>query len=122
MDMMLDHKRSSTFQCHTCDYKLAALRSCSTEKPSAKNHVNGKVYRRCPKALYMEAGEERALVELYMDCRESKTLPAQGNILQQTAFTKEVFDFLDGLVAVFREDQQKKHQEDMKRLQSKNGK
>lgn len=117
---MLDHQRSSTFNCSKCDYKLAALRNCSGTGTPAKNLVNGKVYKRCPKAQYLESGEARLLVELYMECRESKTLPAPGNLANQTAFAKELFDFLDGIVGQWRADTQKKHEEEMKKLQAKN--
>jgi hypothetical protein len=120
MDMSLD-QRAASFNCSKCDYKLAALRNCTGSGKPAKNVVNSKVYPRCPKALWLEAGEARALVELYMDCRESKTLPSSGNLLQQTAFTKELFDFLDGVVGQWRADRAKKQEDEMK-MRAGNGK
>lgn len=77
---------------------MAKLRNCDGSYPDpAKNFVNKTVFPSCPRYVAMTDHEARFLVELYLDCRESKTLPFPGSIVQQTAFSVEVFEFLDGM-------------------------
>ena len=77
---------------------MAKLRNCNGSYAPAKNFVNNMIFAdECPRWTAMNAHEARFLVELYLDCRESKTLPFPGSIVQQTAFTVEVFEFLDGM-------------------------
>jgi hypothetical protein len=115
MDVSLDNTKARSFNCSTCDSGLAKLRNCSGAGSAGKNIINGNLYRRCPKALWMEAKEARFLVELYMDCRESGNLPYPGSLVEQTHFTKEVFSILDNIVGEFRQKQNEKQMAEMKK-------
>lgn len=64
----------------------------------------------------MESYTARYLFDIYNECRESKTLPAKGTILEQTYFTKEVFDFIDNIVATKRIKDHKKQLAEYKKL------
>jgi hypothetical protein len=61
--------------------------------------VNGQLYRRCPRATSLENFSARFLVNLYFDCRKRNCYPRPGGPLEQTAFTMDLFDYLDGLIA-----------------------
>lgn len=121
MDMSLDYKKARTFDCSACNVGLAKLRNCDGTHPPAKNVVNSNLYSQCPKNLWIQNRESRMMVELYMDCRESKILPFPGSLAQQTQFTKELFIFLDNIVAEWKSKQQKKEDDKMKRAQDKLG-
>ena len=53
----------------------------------------------------LESYEARYLVNLYIDCKEMNCYPYPGGPLEQTAFTVELFNFLDGVVAETRQRQ-----------------
>lgn len=88
--------------------KLARHRNCGGKFKPAKNVINGHLYESCPKFIFLEEQEVRFIVELYMDCRESRVLPVVGSWMEQTAFTVEVFKLLDNIVAEWKIDQQQK--------------
>jgi hypothetical protein len=82
------------------------MRNCTGSGSPAKVFLNHQLYRRCPRAIFLENLEARYLVGLYFECRETRTYPAPGGPSEQTAFTMELFDFLDGIVG---ETRQKNH-------------
>lgn len=108
MDLGLDYEKANQLQCGTCDKKLQALRNCNGKGTPAKIELNNNLYSRCPRAISLESFEARYLVDLYSECRENKILPYPGGPGEQTAFTKELFDFLDNIVGKFRYNQHKK--------------
>lgn len=71
------------------------------------NILNNQVYTRCPRAIYLESTEARYLVNVYFSCLKSKTFPYPGSSVEQTAFTVELFDFLDEALAQHKVSQQK---------------
>jgi len=56
----------------------------------------------------MDDRVSRFIVELYMDCRESRILPMPGSLMDQTSFTFDLFIFLDNVVAEWKAEQHKK--------------
>lgn len=78
---------------------MQALRNCTGRGSPAKNLINGELYKRCPRAISLESVAARYLVNLYFDCRDSKTFPAPGGPMAQTAFAMDLFNYLDGIVA-----------------------
>lgn len=113
---MLDRKKALTFECSKCDRPSQRHRNCSGKNPPAINLVNFTIYERCPKAQWLEAGSERNLVALYIDCKESHALPDTGRLLDQTAFTVDLFSYCDSIVAEYRQRQQDKQSEDAAEL------
>lgn len=61
--------------------------------------LNDKVYPRCPRALYMDSLPARFFVRTYFDCAAKGIYPCPGSIIEQTAFTSELFEFLDRCVS-----------------------
>jgi hypothetical protein len=47
----------------------------------------------------LESFVARYLVGVYFECRNHTTYPAPGSWGEQTAFTGQLFDFLDNVVA-----------------------
>lgn len=94
---------------------MQALRNCSGSGSPAKIELNNQIYRRCPRAIYLESVEARYLVNLYFDCREMKIYPAPGGPAEQTSFTIELFEFLNNIVA----ETQRKAQEAQAAAQTK---
>lgn len=91
---------------------MAKLRNCEGKHSPAKNFVNQTIHEVCPRYTTISDHESRFLVGLYLDCRESKTLPFAGSLLHQTSFAIEVFEFLDGIMNEYKfrrakEDQKK---------------
>jgi hypothetical protein len=78
---------------------MQALRNCNGRGRPARVELNHQIYQRCPRAIYLESVEARYLVSLYFDCRQTNTFPAPGGPLAQTAFTIELFEYLDSVVA-----------------------
>lgn len=104
---MFDRAKAKTFNCTDCPVNLQRLRNCSGNGSPAKNELNDALYSRCPRAIHLEAYEERALVTIYAECRENKIYPAPGGPLDQTQFTLELFDYVDSLVNANREKMSK---------------
>jgi hypothetical protein len=77
---------------------LQALRNCSGKGPPARIELNGSFYSRCPRAINMENGGARYLVNLFFDCRRLNIYPYPGGPTAQTAFCMELFSFLEGIV------------------------
>ena len=117
MDLALDYKQSRAFMCPSCDSGMQRLRNCGglQESSRAPMKVNGRIYRVCPRSLTFNKDSENFLVGLYFDCKENKTWPFQGSILNQTAYCKEAFDLLDGIAADYREREQKRLDNEMKK-------
>ena len=108
MDLGLDPDKASTYQCSSCTVALQGLRNCSGKGTPAKIELNNNIYTRCPRAIFLESTTARYLTDLYSECRENRLMPAPGGPMEQTQFTKELFDFLDGLVAKYRTAMHKK--------------
>jgi hypothetical protein len=89
---------------------MQALRNCSGKGTPAKVELNHQLYRRCPRAIYLESVEARFLVGLYFDCRQMNMYPVPGGPMEQTAFTIELFEFLDSIVAETQRKAQENHQ------------
>lgn len=117
MDMRLDAKSAVRFKCSECNVALAALRNCDGTGKPAKNFVNETIHEQCPRYIYMSDQEARFLVELYLECRESKTLPAPGSLMHQTCFTVELFEFLDQIIDRHRAKMQKEQAEAIRKAQ-----
>jgi hypothetical protein len=118
MDLSLDHKQAKALNCSQCDPAKMRLRNCNGafgEKSQSPILVNGSVYRICPRSIVAQDWELGYLISLYFDCRENKTTPFGGGLLETTAFCKEVFDLMDSIVSEFRERENKKMQEQMKK-------
>lgn len=97
--MSLDQKNASKFDCKGCNVGMQSLRNCSGNGSPAKIFLNHELYKRCPKAIYLEGSEARYLVNTYFDCKNMNMYPAPGGPTEQTAFTMELFNFIDGIVA-----------------------
>lgn len=78
---------------------MQALRNCSGTGKPARVELNGSLYSRCPRAIYLESIESRAVVRLYLECRKTNTYPSPGSALQQTAYAMDVFGYLDDVFA-----------------------
>lgn len=63
----------------------------------------------------MDNNEARFIVELYLDCRESRVLPMPGSLMEQTSFTFDIFNFLDSSVAEWKEAEHKKAMDKIKK-------
>ncbi len=86
---------------------MQTLRNCSGTGTPAKIELNHNFYNRCPKAIYLENVEARALVNMYFDCKNMNMYPYPGGPMTQTAFTIELFNFLDNVVAESRQKNEK---------------
>ena len=64
----------------------------------AKIIVNGNLYRQCPRRLFNDDSDSVFLSQLYFECREANILPYPGSWSKQTAFTGELFLYLDDIV------------------------
>jgi hypothetical protein len=87
---------------------MQALRNCDGKGSPAKIELNGQLYRRCPRAISLENSWARHIVDVYMDCRRMNTFPVPGGPLVQTRYTIEFFDFMEGVLAEFQQNQQAK--------------
>lgn len=128
MDLTLDSKQSKALSCQTCDPAKMKIRNCNNAfgKSQSPILVNGNVYRQCPRSFVAQDWELGYLVSLYFECRENKTTPLGGNLMDTTAFCKELFDQMDSIVADYRDREQKKMEEkmekEMKKSKSNKGK
>lgn len=115
--MSLDRPKAMTFDCSSCSAASQRLRNCADRFPKsdAMNILDGAtgktIYKQCPKGIWLEARSERDLLRLYIECRESKVWPDSGSVLDQTAFTVELFNYLDGLMADWRARKQAEQEE-----------
>lgn len=121
MDLALDSKQSKVLDCSTCDPSKMKIRNCENKYGQSKSPliVNDTLYRACPRSVVADDWETGYLVSLYFDCKENKTIPFGQSLLDMTSFCKEAFDLMDGIVYKFRERMQKKHEEEMKKLNKK---
>lgn len=119
LNAVLDHAKFKAFACESCDRPSQILRNCDGRGKDALNLLNGAVYKRCPKGLWLAARAERELVHLYIECREMKVWPDQGTMMDQTAFTVELFGFLDPLMSEWRHKKQVDHEAAMKAAAAK---
>ena len=115
--MVLENEKARTFNCTECDYNLQFKRNCNNKYEPTKIILNQNLYQQCPKSLIVNHREERYLVDLYFECRENKNYPIAGSIYDQTAFTVELFDFIDGIVNIYKN---RKHQEQQNLLNKSN--
>jgi len=105
MDFSLDSKQNQKFACSSCDFNLQSLRNCGGKfgvKKGSVMMVNGRRYFHCPRSLTFNLHIESYMASLYFDCRENHRLPFGQSMLDQTAYCKDLFDFLDSIVAKFR--------------------
>ena len=121
MDLALDYEQSRKLMCNHCDVGLQKLRNCGNRFGQSKSpiKVNQTIYRVCPRSLTFNKNAEQYVVSLYFDCRENKSWPFNGSLIEQTAYCKEIFDLLDSVVGDYREAQNKKMEKDMKKHESK---
>lgn len=70
----------------------------------------------------MEDYTARYFLKLYFECRESKTYPFPGTMAVQTAFTTELFDYLDEQVNTQKLRQLKTQKAELARQASQNRK
>lgn len=87
---------------------MQSLRNCSGNGSPAKLFLNNNFYSRCPRAIYLESNDARYLVSTYFDCKNMNTYPYPGGPSRQTAFTIELFNYLDSITA----DHQRRTQEE----------
>lgn len=114
--MVLDNDKARTFDCNTCDYNLQIKRNCNNQyQDKAKIVLNQEMYEQCPRSLITNQRELRYLVDMYFECRENKNYPEPGSIYNQTAFTVELFDFIDDIVNIYKN---RKHQEQQNQLKN----
>ncbi len=100
--MVLDNEKSRTFDCSTCDYNLQLNRNCSNYYTPTKIILNDNLYEQCPRSMIFNHRDDRFLVDLYFECKENKCYPNQGTIVDQTAYVKDLFDYIDGIVNKYR--------------------
>lgn len=96
---------------------MQKLRNCSGKGTPAKIPLNYRIYDRCPKAIYLENLPARYLVNLYFDCKDMGDWPAPGGYMAQTAFTIELFEYIDGIVSETRVKMQKERENEAKKNQ-----
>ena len=96
--MVLDPDKARTYDCSNCDYNLQINRNCCNYYNPAKIVLNDTLYSQCPRSVIFNKREERYLVDLYFECKENKCYPSPGTIVDQTAYTTDLFDFIDGIV------------------------
>ena len=123
MDLVLDGKQNEKFKCETCDPNLQVQRNCGGrfgKKAKSIMVVNDRKYESCPRSLTLGKFELGLMVSTYLECRDSKKLPYGTNVLDQTAYCKEVFDFLDGMVQKHQDKKQKEHEREMEKMKKKN--
>lgn len=108
--MVLDSDKARTFNCKECDYNLQLNRNCNNQYHPTNIILNQTLYNQCPRSITMNNKELRYLVDLYFECRDNKNYPIEGSIHNQTAFTVELFDFIDDIVNNYRN---RKHQEQL---------
>lgn len=115
--MVLDSEKARTYDCQNCDYNLQINRNCSNFYSPSKMVLNDHLYSQCPRSIIFNHREETFLVDLYFECKENKCYPQVGTIMDQTAYVKDLFDFIDGIVNKYRN---KKHQEQLAKTKPNN--
>lgn len=123
MGFALDHKQSRALSCSSCDSRLMKLRNCNNKfgKSGSPILLNGNVYEQCPRSIVVNEWELGYLVNLYFDCKETKKYPHAETLLNVTAFCLNVFNFMDGIVDAFKEKENAKMKEKMKKQNAKGG-
>lgn len=86
---------------------MQTIRNCGGKGSPAKLFLNHNFYLRCPRATFLENYDARFLVSIYFDCKGMNMYPHPGGPLEQTGFTIELFNFLDGIVAESRDKNEK---------------
>lgn len=117
--MVLDHEKARTYDCQTCDYNLQIKRNCTNYYEPQTMVLNDEKYTQCPRSLLFNQRELRYIVDLYFECKDNKTWPYPGSSLDQTAFTHDVFDYIDGIVNTYRNKKQKEQEAQLKKSQQK---
>lgn len=117
--MVLDSDKARTYDCPSCDYNLQYKRNCSNYYEETTIVLNDNIYKQCPRSILFNQREYRYLVDLYFDCKDNKRWPYPGSSINQTAFTQELFDFIDGIVNTYRSKKQKEQEAQLKKSQSK---
>lgn len=117
MGFALDFKQARALSCSTCDSQKMKLRNCNNEfgKSASPILLNGSIYRQCPRSIVVNEFELGYLVNLYFDCKERKTFPNAQSLLNVTAFCLNAFNFMDGIVDDFKEKENAKMKEEMKK-------
>jgi hypothetical protein len=115
--MVLDSEKARTYDCENCDIALQVNRNCSNHHSPTTIKLNDSIYRQCPRSLIFNQREYRYLVDLYFDCKENKRYPYPGSAVQQTAFTQDLFDYMDGIVNIYRNKKQKESEASLKKSQ-----
>lgn len=118
--MVLDNEKARTYDCENCDYALQVNRNCLDRYEPAIIKLNDNIYRQCPRSLIFNCREERFLVDMYFDCKDKQTFPAPGSLVDQTSFTQDLFDYIDGIVNTFRSKKQKEHEASIKKQSQQN--
>ncbi len=112
--MVLDPKKAETLDCKDCTPALQILRNCDGRGSPAKIELNGRLYRQCPRAIYLKNLPARHLVNTFMDCRRSRIYPFPGSREVQTTFTVELFDFIERLISEHQERERARVEADSK--------
>ena len=89
-------------KCVVTKKNLQIKRNCCGYYEKANNMLNGNLYPSCPRSVIFNQRESRYLVDLYFECKENKCYPAPGTIYDQTAYTCDLFDFIDVIVNKYR--------------------
>lgn len=118
--MVLDSDKARTFDCDNCDFALQVNRNCSNVYEPTVIKLNDTIYRQCPRSLIFNHREERYLVDVYFDCKDKGVFPAPGSLIDQTSFTQDLFDYIDGIVNTFRSKKQKEHEASIKKQSQQN--
>lgn len=113
--MVLDNEHARTLDCSTCDYNLQYKRNCSGNYEPTVIKLNEKIYRQCPRSIIFNQRECRFLVDLYFECKDNKNWPYPGSVMNQTAFTVELFDFIESIVNTYRNRKQKEQDAQLKK-------
>jgi hypothetical protein len=116
--MVLDSTKARTYDCETCDISLQFKRNCSNHYEKTNIVLNDNLYSQCPRSIIFNQRELRYLVDVYFDCKENKKYPYSGSLMQQTAFTQELFDYIDGIVNTYRNKKQKEQEAQLKKNQT----
>lgn len=117
--MSVDRAKALSFDCNKCDKASQRLRNCNGRGKDAVNLLNQSIYTQCPKALWLIDPSARELFHLYIECREMRAWPDTGGILDQTAFTIDLFKYLDGIISEHRIKKMSEQDELLKKNASK---
>lgn len=70
--------------------------------------LNGKVYPRCPRAIYLESIPARYLAEMYFRFKQTSQYPYPGTYLDMTNYLIEAFDYIAEMVMKYESKQRDK--------------